>query len=515
MYPQSLRSCSKAFSKQSQTTVREAVLALEFLLVESDTITIKEDAPQGKYVVLQTSKYRIAWDCLMTLFLLYISIALPYTIAFYDDNSMPSTLDTIDTVINSFFIIDLVSNFFTSYKDRDDREITHLRRTALHYFRTWFFIDLVSSIPTFQAAKMLKFSKLSKVFRMLRIAKVKHLITCCEDQMDELSGSVPLTISLSGLTMLLSGVFISHWLACFMLTVTTSGFLSIYAQEVGDSDGQRYIAALYWAMTTITTVGYGDIVPGTDAERGYSMCAMVIGGSFYGYVIGSMVSLIHQVNLNQEGYAEKMENVRAWLDFYKFPKCTRLQVLRYFKRYFAQNTVIADAAIILECLPLDLQESVAEIVVHEVVRQNPLFDNIPSIFGRIAAILHQMTVDSEARIVSAGEPGRNMFIIRHGLVCLDKGAGASKYDLGASHQTNDQLKVHGAFTLVGGDSFGEEIILSVEEFYEYSVHAVSEVTMFTIAENLFVEQFSCMPEVLVQMRNNFLSYYLRWTSLMN
>jgi len=290
--------------------------------------------------------------------------------------------------------------------------------------------------------------------------------------------------------------------------VTTTGFLNIYVQEVGDSDGQKYIAALYWAMTTITTVGYGDIVPGTDAERGYAMLAMVVGGSFYGYVIGSMVSLIHQVNLNQEGYAEKMENVRAWLEFYKFPKCTRLQVLRYFKRYFAQNTVIADAAIILECLPLDLQESVAEIVVDDVVRHDPLFDNIPSIFGRIGAILHQMTVDNKARIVSAGEPGRNMFIIRHGQVCLEKGAGATKYE------TNGQLKLPRAFILVGGDSFGEEIILSVEEFYDYSVNAVSEVTMFTIAENLFAEQFACMPEVLAQMRKNFLSYYLRWTSLM-
>ena len=38
-------------------------------------------------------------------------------------------------------------------------------------------------------------------------------------------------------------------------------------------------------MTTLSTVGYGDITPTSDIERGYSMGAMVVGGAFYGYIV--------------------------------------------------------------------------------------------------------------------------------------------------------------------------------------------------------------------------------------
>ena len=45
-------------------------------------------------------------------------------------------------------------------------------------------------------------------------------------------------------------------------------------------------AYLYWSMTTLTTVGYGDLIPGSDRERAYTCVAMVVGGGFYGYIIG-------------------------------------------------------------------------------------------------------------------------------------------------------------------------------------------------------------------------------------
>ena len=37
----------------------------------------------------------------------------------------------------------------------------------------------------------------------------------------------------------------------------------------------RYLAAVYWAMTTITTVGYGDICPESDAGRAFCLLAMI------------------------------------------------------------------------------------------------------------------------------------------------------------------------------------------------------------------------------------------------
>jgi hypothetical protein len=43
----------------------------------------------------------------------------------------------------------------------------------------------------------------------------------------------------------------------------------------------RYITALYWAVTTMSTVGYGDISASTDAEKTFSVVAMLLGTSVF------------------------------------------------------------------------------------------------------------------------------------------------------------------------------------------------------------------------------------------
>jgi hypothetical protein len=46
--------------------------------------------------------------------------------------------------------------------------------------------------------------------------------------------------------------------------------------EIRDTSAPRqYLYSLYWVITTMTTVGYGDITAQNDTERAFSMFAMV------------------------------------------------------------------------------------------------------------------------------------------------------------------------------------------------------------------------------------------------
>ena len=40
----------------------------------------------------------------------------------------------------------------------------------------------------------------------------------------------------------------------------------------------RYITALYFTLSSLTSVGFGNVSPNTDAEKIFSVCVMIIGG---------------------------------------------------------------------------------------------------------------------------------------------------------------------------------------------------------------------------------------------
>lgn len=55
---------------------------------------------------------------------------------------------------------------------------------------------------------------------------------------------------------------------------------------------QTYILSLYWTITTITTVGYGDIDITNSWERLFCASIMIIGVISFSYANGSLSSIL-------------------------------------------------------------------------------------------------------------------------------------------------------------------------------------------------------------------------------
>ena len=64
--------------------------------------------------------------------------------------------------------------------------------------------------------------------------------------------------------------------------------------EAHESTGlwDKYAISLYWAFTTVTTVGFGDIVGTTSTEYMVVLFGMLVGASVFGYVIGNVTAIM-------------------------------------------------------------------------------------------------------------------------------------------------------------------------------------------------------------------------------
>ncbi|KAH8067068.1 voltage-gated potassium channel [Aureococcus anophagefferens] len=242
---------------------------------------------------------------------------------------------------------------------------------------------------------------------------------------------------------------------------------------------RQYLAAIYWAFTTMTTVGYGDITPAGDMDRVYAIFAMLIGVSFYSYIIASVSSMVSSVDTKNAVYFEKMEELSSWMDHYGLEPALKRRVRRFFKQFYADHSAIDDQYILERLSPV-LQEAISTYLLHDYILEHSLFNELPEgSLWKIMLIVRNMTFETGAIIVQKGEINVTLFILHTGEVVMEVG---------------EQRR-----TLDAGDSFGELCLLGVNSESEVTVTALSRAKFFYIRRDAFLEAFSNFPEVFDTM----------------
>ena len=96
-------------------------------------------------------------------------------------------------------------------------------------------------------------------------------------------------------------LFLVHWAACafyFMSTVEKEHNAITWVDAAGMTNVKEswvlYVAAASWALSTITTVGYGDIWPVTPNEKLFATFCMVGACGVFAFIVGSIGSIIDQ-----------------------------------------------------------------------------------------------------------------------------------------------------------------------------------------------------------------------------
>ena len=113
------------------------------------------------------------------------------------------------------------------------------------------------------------------------------------EQIKKLINAFRLIIQITFLSHFFANIWVLVGLAEYYQDEPTGWIKLMEEKEIQDTDFfSLYITALYWVITSFSSVGYGDVVGITGAEHIYQMLVEMFGIGFFGYMIGTFQSLI-------------------------------------------------------------------------------------------------------------------------------------------------------------------------------------------------------------------------------
>jgi voltage-gated potassium channel len=183
----------------------------------------------------------------------------------------------------------------------------------LLYARSFYgVIDLLGVLPTwlsllFAGTQYMLVIRILRVLRVFRVLRMVHWVTEATYLTDAL---------------LASRRKIGVFLFAVMTLVVVFG-AALYVIEGPEKPFDSIPIAIYWAIVTLTTVGYGDIAPGTPLGRMLAACIMVMGYGIIAVPTGIVTVELNEAMRRQRANAKVCPDCSAEGHFIEATYCWR------------------------------------------------------------------------------------------------------------------------------------------------------------------------------------------------
>jgi hypothetical protein len=324
--------------------------------------------------------------------------------------------DALYWLINAVYLLDIPYTFNQSVKKgltvHSDR-----KSIARHYLRGWFAVDVIAAIPfswllfitslwvpsaQMEMSAVLDIIVITKLMKLVKISKVSAIF-------NDIKESLTVNPALMRLvTFAFWFVTVVHLMAC--------GWVLIGASEHARPAFDQYLRGVYWCVTTIATIGYGDYTPNHDSNLQiiYTIGVMVFGVGMYGYIIGNVATLIANLDVARANYQAKMEEINDFLHTKKVPGSLQARVRDYYAYLWETQKSISSVSMTEE-LPHTLSMEILLFLNRAILEKVSLFKNANEIFIReVVQLLRPMIFLPDDYIIRQGEFGDCMYFLSNG-----------------------------------------------------------------------------------------------------
>ncbi|XGW14597.1 hypothetical protein V3C99_000691 [Haemonchus contortus] len=360
--------------------------------------------------IVHYSPFKAVWDWIILLLVIYTAVFTPYVAAFLlrelQDTSRKARfsepLEIVDLIVDIMFIVDIIINFRTTYVNENDEVVSHPGKIAIHYFKGWFVIDMIAAVPfdlllvNTNSDETTTLIGLLKTARLLRLVRVARKL----DRYSEYGAAVLLLL-------MATFALIAHWLACIWYAIGSAELphkreitwlhqLSRHLNEPylstngtvptgGPSLKSRYVTSLYFTLSTITSIGFGNVSATTDSEKIFTIIMMILGSLMYASVFGNVSAIIQRLYSGTARYHTEMSRLREFIRFHQIPNPLRQRLEEYFQHAWSYTNGI-DMNLVLKGFPDCLQ---ADICLH--LNRN-LLNSCPAFAGSSPGCLRALSM---------------------------------------------------------------------------------------------------------------------------
>ena len=402
-----------------------------------DTDTEDEESENEKeipWIILPDNPYKKMWDLLIAILILYSAIITPYEIAFSDSNKS----NWFEIFIDILLAIDIVLTFFSAYTDDEENLVKNHKKIIKKYLQSWFIIDIISVLPlnnVFKSGKysgLTKISKLPKLYRLIKLTKLLRMTKMSsKGNLNRVTKFFMEKLKINAnverlFFFVLTFLLMNHLCACFWYFMAKIEDFSpdswvVRLGYMDNSNLELYIISFYWTLTTVTTVGYGDITAGTTIERIYNLFIMSFGVLLYSFAIGSLSSIVSTLDQKSEEMNQKLQILSSIKKEFNLEQGIYDKVRKVIKYDLSRNQ--KDKMVFLQELPNKLRIELSQIMHDKVIQNFYFFRDQPSdFFAYVAPLLKPVKFSKNDYLYKCQDMIDEMYFVAKGTVifCLDK-----------------------------------------------------------------------------------------------
>lgn len=325
-----------------------------------------------------------------------------------------STIDLLlDFLISCAAAVNIYIHFFGA------------KRIDIRDWKNWLHVgvlaDFVCLLPLMLIQDTL-FSGVNISLVFFNLLTARH-IWKIKDFLDEFHSLKPIVYRLVPLAMTMP--LMVHLIAC--------AWMALGSGTVGPDNDKllEYVKAVYWAMTTLTTVGYGDIAAKTPYQMLFAAFTQLTGVGIFGFILSNVASLLSRLDAAREHHMDNLDQIETFMNSYDIPVNVKSKVRAYYHYIWKEHKGRLDKSLLAH-LPNKLQSELNFSINKAVIERVPFLQSAsPELLEDVMLALdHRVYVPGE-RIFRAGETGDCLYMIHSGLVDILDPSGGHLASLGS------------------------------------------------------------------------------------